>query len=452
MSFEKSYLSSHQKPDMRFKGLIKHLLPLLLLLWQAPAAAVLTIEITKTVDAGVPVAVVPFGWVGGGAGLEQDVAAIVRADLDRSGRFKNLPVRDMVGFPQTGEEIDFADWRRLNMDHLVVGQIRPLGNDQYQLRFQLFDVVRQQQLAGYKMNSSGRDLRTSAHRIADIIFEKLTGHRGAFATRVAYITSIKQTGGGREIALNVADADGFNAQTIVSSPEPLMSPSWSPDGQRLAYVSFEGGKPGIYVQDIFSGRRQQVASFPGINGAPAWSPDGRRLALTLSKDGNPDIFVLDLQTGQLRKLTDHYAIDTEPTWSPDGRWIAFTSDRGGGPQIYRAPSTGGDAERLSFQGSYNARPSYSPRGDAIAMVSRVGKNYRIGLLDLRTKAIRILTEGSLDESPSFAPNGSMIIYATKANGKGELAAVSVDGRVRQRLAMQVGDVREPIWSPYSKAK
>ncbi len=437
---------------MRLKGLSNTLLILSLLLWNAQAAAALTIEITQTVDAGVPVAVVPFGWVGGGAGLEQDVAAVVRADLDRSGRFKNLPVRKMVAFPQTGSEIDFDAWRRLNLDHLVVGQIRPLGADRYQIRFQLFDVVRKEQLAGYKMNTTARDLRTTAHRIADIIFEKLTGHRGAFATRVAYITSIKQPGGGREIALNVADADGFNAQTIVSSPEPLMSPSWSPDGQRLAYVSFEGGKPGIYVQDIYSGKRQQVASFPGINGAPAWSPDGRRLALTLSKDGDPDIYVLDLQTGQLRQLTDHYAIDTEPAWSPDGRWIAFTSDRGGGPQIYRIPSAGGEPERLSFKGGYNARPSFSPRGDAITMVSRVGKQFRIGLLNLRTKAIRILTEGALDESPSFAPNGSMIIYATKVNGKGELAAVSVDGRIRQRLAMQVGDVREPIWSPYSKAQ
>jgi len=329
----------------------------------------------------------------------------------------------------------------------------PEGRDGFMVRFQLFDVSTGESLAGYKIPSSAKDLRITAHRIADIIYEKLTGQRGAFATRIAYVNSVDDKDGEQRVSLNVADADGFNSQTIVTSKKPLMSPAWSQDGSRLAYVSFEGGRPAIYVQDIYTGKRSRVAAFPGINGAPAWAPDGRRLAVTLSKDGNPDIYVLDIASGSVTPIVRHSAIDTEPAWSPDGRWIIFTSDRGGGPQIYKVPSSGGgNPQRITFEGNYNARASYSPDGKSITLLTRENGSFKIGVLDLASGSMQTLSDGPLDESPSFAPNGAMIIYATKINNKGELSAVSVDGRVRQRLALQVGDVREPVWSPFSGSK
>ncbi len=424
---------------------------ILLAAWLGQASAdPLTIEITQGVEGALPVAVVPFGWTAPGAAPE-DLAAIIGADLTRSGRFRVLDRSDMLSRPQFGTEPDFRDWRVLGMEDLVVGQLEPQGAGGYLARFQLFDVFRGQQIIGYSLPTGARDLRSAAHRIADMIYKALTGDPGAFDTRIAYVTSIRGPDGKDEVTLEVADADGYNPQPIVSSGEPLMSPAWSPDGKRLAYVSFEQRRPAIYVQEVLSGGRRRVSAFPGINGAPAWSPDGRRLALTLSKDGNPDIYVMDLATGQVRPLTtQHYAIDTEPSWSPDGRWIAFTSDRGGGPQIYEIPVDGGAVRRLTFEGNYNATPRFSPDGKSLALVTRVGGNFRIGLLDLKSGSLRVLTNGSLDESPSFAPNGSMIIYATKVGGQGELAEVSVDGRVHERLTQRAGDVREPSWSPSSE--
>jgi len=421
---------------------------ILLAVWLGRVSAEpLTIEITQGTEGALPIAVVPFGWSGPGAAPE-DLAAIVGADLARSGRFKVLDRDDMLSRPETGADVDFRDWRVLGMEDLVVGQLQPQGGGGYLARFQLLDVYRGQQITGYALPSSTRDLRSTAHRIADMVYKALTGQPGAFDTRIAYVTSIRGRDGKSQVTLEVADADGYNPQGIVSSSEPLMSPAWSPDGNRLAYVSFEQGRPAIYVQEVLTGRRERVSAFPGINGAPAWSPDGRQLALTLSKDGNPDIYVLDLASRQLRPVTtQRYAIDTEPTWSPDGRSIAFTSDRGGGPQIYQIPVDGGSVRRLTFEGSYNASPKFSPDGKSLALVTRVQGKFRIGLLDLKTGALRVLTDGSLDESPSFAPNGSMIIYATKVGGQGELAAVSVDGRVHQRLTQRAGDVREPSWSP-----
>lgn len=420
------------------------LLLLVLWGWHLTAAAGLTIEITEGAEGALPIAVVPFG-----GSSPEDIAAIVASDLKRSGRFKPLPASDMLARPHTKADVDFRDWRALKQESLVVGQVAPSGSG-YQVRFELFDVFRGEQLAGYQFNTTARDLRPTAHHIADLIYEALTGERGAFATRIAYITGLRGSDGKERVALQVSDSDGFNPQTIFSSNEPVLSPAWSPDGRRLAYVSFENRKPAIYVQEVYSGQREKIADFPGINGAPAWSPDGRELAITLSKDGNPDIHVMDVASRSLRAITRHPAIDTEPAWSPDGRSLVFTSDRGGAPQIYRVSASGGEPQRVTFEGKYNARASFSSDGKRLTMVTRDGGEFRIGVLDLATKAFRTVSDGNLDESPSFAPNGSMIIYAARAQGRGVLYAVSADGRTRQRLALDVGDVREPVWSPYSK--
>ncbi len=419
--------------------------------WQTQVIAALTIEITEGVEGALPIAVVPFGWQGTAAAPGQDIAAIISSDLSRSGRFKTLPVSDMLARPQSDTEVEFRDWKVLGMENLVIGRIQPNGTGGYLVRFQLLDVFKGALLTGFSIPTTAANLRTTAHQIADVIYEKLTGERGAFATRIAYVVSTAGAGGEKRIALRVAAADGGDPETIVNSRSPLMSPAWSPDGRRLAYVSFDRGKPAIYVQEVFTGKRRQVAAYKGINGAPAWSPDGHKLALTLSKDGNPEIYVLNLNTKRLRRLTNHYAIDTEPSWSPDGRSLVFTSDRGGKPQIYQVSSSGGRSKRVTFEGGYNARASYSPDGKSLTLVTRQGKNFRIGVLELGSGRLQVLSTGHLDESPSFAPNGSMIIYATKTGGKHELAAVSLDGRVRQRLALQGGgDVREPVWSPYTR--
>jgi TolB protein len=419
-------------------------------LWQGLAAAGLTIEITKGAEGAVPIAVVPFDWQGQGAPPAEDVAAVVAADLQRSGRFRTLAEKDMLSRPHSGAGVDFRDWRALGQDALVVGTVTPNGLGGYLVQFQLFDTLRGEQLAGFSVPTTERGLRLIAHQIADIVYEKLTGTPGAFATRIAYITEEKGEDGVKRVALRVADADGHRPQTIVSSSEPLMSPAWSPDGRRIAYVSFEKRRHAIYVQEVLTGNRDKLSSFEGINSAPAWSPDGRRLAMTLSKDGNPDIYVMELATRRLSRLTRHYGIDTEPAWSPDGRSIVFTSDRGGGPQIYKVSAGGGKAQRLTFQNAYNARASYSPDGRFLTLVTREGGQYRIGLLDLENGLMQVLTRGSLDESPSFAPNGSMILYGSRSGRRGVLAAVSVDGGVRQRLALDGGDVREPAWSPLTK--
>ena len=421
-----------------------------LFLYQGSAHAALTIEITEGAEGALPIAVVPFRWMGAGAPPGQDVFEIVKADLARSGRFKTMPAEDMLSLPSNSDEVEFRDWQVFGMDNLVVGQIRPNGGGGYVIQFQLFDVFRGEQLTGFTIPTTARNLRATAHHISDIIYEKLIGEPGAFATRVAYVISQTQADGNKVISLRVADADGYNPQTIVNSNEPIMSPAWSPDGRRIAYVSFENKQPAIYVQEVATGRRNKVAAFKGINGAPAWSPDGRQLAITLSKDGNPDIFVLNLNSGKLKKLTRHYAIDTEASWSPDGRHIIFTSDRGGSPQIYQIPVYGGKAKRLTYENRYNARASYSPDGKSVIMVTRVDGHYRIAVLDVKSNVLNVLSNGDLDESPSFAPNGSMVIYATKQGYKGVLSAISIDGRVKQRLAVDEGDIREPVWSPYRR--
>jgi TolB protein len=421
------------------------LLLLTLLVAQGAAQARLTIEIVGGAEGAQPIAVVPFRTEAGGP-LVEDVAAVIAADLARTGRFKPMPRRDMLATPHTAEEVDLRDWRLQSMDNLVVGETLRQPDGNYEVRFVLFDVFRGEQLANMSFRSRPDELRFTAHRVADAIYERLTGQPGVFTTRIAYVTS-EWGGGGQRVVLRVADADGYNPQTIVSSKDPILSPAWSPDGRRLAYVSFENRRSAIFVQELATGRRERVAAYQGINGSPAWSPDGSRLAMTLSRDGNPEIYVLDLASRALTRLTDNPGIDTEPTWSPDGSAILFTSGRGGNPQIYRMPASGGGATRVTFENDYNGRASFSPDGRSLVMVTRVNGRFRIGLLDLGTRVTRLLSDGGLDESPSFAPNGSMVIYATLHNGRGVLAAVSVDGNVSQRLSQDLGEVREPAWSP-----
>jgi len=409
----------------------------------------LEIDIVGGNAAALPIAVVPMPYQGSGAAPETDVAAVVTADLNRSGQFRGLPANDIIERPTRGGEVNYPTWRALNQDYLVVGRVVDAGGGSFRVEYELFDVAKQQRLLGFALTARANAMRDVAHQVSDAIYEKILGVRGAFFTRMAYITA---TGTGRasRYALMVADSDGFNPQTVVRSSEPLLSPSWSPDGNKLAYVSFEGGNSSIYIQTIGSGAREMVAKFRGINGAPAFSPDGRRLALTLSRSGNPEIYVMDLGSRALTQVTNHFGIDTEPTWSADGGSLYFTSDRGGKPQIYRAAASGGSAARITFQGSYNASASVAADGKKIATAQGAGNTYRIAMMDASLGSPRwsTLSPGSLDESPSFAPNGAIILYAAREGRRGVLYAVSADARVRQRLVLADGDVREPSWGPF----
>ena len=415
----------------------------------ASAQQGLEIDIVGGNASALPIAIVPMPYQGSATAPETDVAAIVRADLERSGAFRSLPVASIVERPTRGSEVQYPTWRALKQDYLVVGRVVDGSGGGFRVEYELFDVAKQERMLGLALTARPNAMRDVGHQMADAIYEKILGVRGAFWTRIAYIT---QTGLGREAryALMVADSDGFNPQTVVRSAEPLLSPSWSPDGRKLAYVSFERGNSSIYIQDIATGARELVSSFRGINGAPSFSPDGRRLALTLSRSGNPEIYVMDLGSKQLTQLTNQFGIDTEPTWSADGASIYFTSDRSGNPQIYRVASSGGSASRVTFQGNYNASATVSYDGKKIAVAQGSGSNYRIAMMDSSLGSPRwsTLSPGSLDESPSFAPNASMVIYAAREGRRGVLYAVSADARVRQRLVLADGDVREPAWSPY----
>lgn len=443
------------------KKLHKLILGLTLILAAGPVHALLDIEITSGVEGEMPMAIVPFKWNGTGPAPTTNVAAIIKADLYRTGLFKFTKEKDFVERPHHGGEVNFRNWQVLGVESLVVGSVTPDGKGGYVIQFQLFDIyskAKQQQagqpeykikqLAGHRLHVTAKKLRQAAHRISDIVYQKLTGKRGAFSQRIAYVTKIQIPGKGARYALRVADSDGHAPFTVHSSPEPIMSPAWSPNGREMAYVSFENGKPAIYIQDLTSAQRRLVSARPGINGAPAWSPDGRMLAVTLSYQGNPEIYLLDLQTRRTRRMTNNTAIDTEAAFSPDGKYLLFTSDRSGRPQIYRMPVSGGRAQRLTFEGKYNASASFSRDSKTVLMVHHDGNGFRVAVMDLSNSQIKVLTKGRLDESPAWAPNGSMVIYASESRGRGVLYVVSADGRVSQRLLLQTGDVREPVWEPF----
>lgn len=431
-----------------FKRLPGCLAALLALLPITSARADLLIDVTRGVSDAVPIAVVPFARaVPADGGL--DVAAVVQRDLDASGRFKSMERRDMLSQPQRARDVVVADWRAARNDYIVVGRVVANSPAELVIEFELLNLLSGQVLLEQRVTVAPAALRFGAHRVADLIYERLTGIRGAFSTRIAYV-SVDSVSGGQRYQLLLADADGENMRTILESPQPILSPTWSADGEWVAYVSFENHASAVYVQRVRTGERRVVSSRAGINGAPAFSPDGRKLALTLSgTTANPDIYVLDLATQGLTRITEDPAIDTEAVWSPDGRFLFFTSDRAGGPQVYRVAAQGGEQpRRLTFGVPYAARPRISPDGQHLAMVVRDGSGYHIAIQDVSSGQLRTLTRGSLDESPSFAPNGAQVIYAARERGQGVLAAVSADGQVSQRLKADRGEVREPAWGPF----
>jgi TolB protein len=412
-----------------------------LVLLAGDAHAQLTIEIIGGGANQVPVAVLPFV---GETALPQSITEIVEQDLTRSGRFRTLFVGGISPLPSEMAQVSFADWKSRLADALVIGQARRLPDGRFEVRFHLLDVPKQAQIGGVAYTLAAAQVRLTAHKIADFIYEKLTGERGVFSTRIAYV--VKQ---GARYELRVADADGQNAQSILISHEPIMSPAWSPDGTRMAYVSFQNKKPILYVQNLSASRQPApVANYRGSNSAPAWSPDGKQLAAVLTRDGTSQIYLMNADGGNLRRLTTSEAIDTEPFFTPDGQSIYFTSDRGGSPQIYRMAASGGEPARVTFDGDYNVSPRVSPDGKTLVFISRISGRFQLMSMDLESRQIQALTDGQRDESPTFAPNGRIILYASDVDNRGVLAAVSSDGRFKQRLGIQAADIREPSWGPF----
>lgn len=420
---------------------------LLIAAYSSQAFSVLHIEITGANASALPIAIVPFGWKSTSGRLPVEFSEVIGSDLERSGQFRAVPVDQMIHQPHKGSEIKFENWSILGVENVVVGNVVLNSGSYYVIEFQLFDVFKKRQLVGQSFTVPANELRNVAHAISDEIYKALTGERGAFNTRIAYVVA-EPYQGKLQYRLEVADTDGYDARTILRSKQPIMSPSWSPDGRYLAYVSFESKRSEIWVHAVFEGKRDVVARFKGINSAPVWSPDGRKLALTSSHKGNSDIYLLDLADKTMQQLTDDWAIDTEPAWMPDGKAIVFTSGRSGSPQLYFLALDGSKARRLTFEGKYNASATISPDGKTIAMVHGEAGRYQIAALDMKTGLFRLLTNGRLDESPSFAPNGSIVLYATEQQGRGILAAVSIDGRTRQSLAFSDGNIREPTWGPF----
>ncbi len=412
-----------------------------LMLLQTAARAELTIEITGAGANRIPLAIADFG---GEPGVSRALTSVIRGDLERSGLFKLVDTSGVAMTESTSPA--YGDWKNRGADALTAGSISASPDGRQEARFRLYDVNKQTALAGAAFVTSSAMLRAAGHRIADVIYEKLIGEPGVFSTRIAYVVR----SGAARYELHIADADGQNAQAALKSREPIISPAWSPDGTRLAYVSFENKKPVVYVHSLASGQRIVVANFKGSNSAPAWSPDGRKLAIVLSKDGGSQIFTVNADGSGVQRVSTVAGISTEPFFSPDGQAIYFTSDRGGSPQIYRTDVNGGDAQRVTFEGSYNVSPRVSPDGKSLAFISRREGAFRLAVMDLASKQVQILTDSNKDESPSFAPNGRMILIATEIGGRGVLSAVSVDGRIKQRLSIPAGDVREPAWGPFSK--
>jgi TolB protein len=412
------------------------------------AGAQLTVQILKGMAESVPIAIVPLAWEGAGP-APWDVAATVQADLERSGRFRPLPRAQLVELPHAASDVDASDWRMLKVDYVLVGRLAPAAGGRYDLRYELVSVASGERLLGTSVPVDARALKRASHRVSDAVYEKILGVRGAFATRIAYV-AVDGPVTKRNFRLIVSDADGANEHVVFASPDPIMSPAWSPDGRSLAYVSFHSGLAAIYMQALSTGSQVQVSARSGINGAPSFSPDGRQLALALSRrDGNVDVYVLTLATQELQRLTEDPAIDTEPAWALDGRSIYFTSDRAGAPQVYSVGlEAGARARRVTFEGGYNARPRVSPDGRTLAVVTLDRGAYRIGAVDMQRGTLQVLSGGQLDESPSIAPNGADILYTSRVGGRDTLAIVSSDGRVQQKIAASSGELREPAWSPF----
>ena len=404
--------------------------------------------ISSGTDRATPIAVVPFGWQGGSV-LPDDMAEIIGNDLRNSGVFEPIARQNMISLPTQASEIIYRDWQALGAQYVLVGSIVPNAG-RLQVQFALFNVTSQQQVLTGSVGGGVDQLRDMAHHIADQSFEKLTGVKGAFSTRLLYVTAERFGVNNTRYTLQRSDYDGARAVTLLQSREPILSPSFAPDGRRIAYVSFEQKRPRIFVQHIDTGRREQITNFEGLNGAPAWSPDGNRLAFVLSRDGNPEIYVMDMGTRQLRRVTNQPSIDTEPFWGKDGQTLYFTSDRSGKPQIYRTNINGGAAERVTFIGNYNANPKLSADEKTLVMIHRQDGYtvFKVAAQDLQRGNLRILSDTSLDESPTVAPNGTMVIYATRQQGRGVLVLASTNGRVRLPLPTAQGEVREPSWSPY----
>lgn len=414
----------------------------------------LDLVLTKGVSSAVPIAIVPFSGQDDPK-APNNVSSVIQADLQNSGQFKVMDPQTMTQTPHLAKDVNLNYWRQAQVNAVVVGSVTPQGGDNYQVNFTLMNVFHgagqagNQVLASQTITVPGKELRGLAHHISDTIYQQLTGVRGVFSTRVAYVLAQRTPGQPRKYVLEVADVDGYNPRPLLTSTQPIMSPAWSHDGKQIAYVSFENITPAVYVHDVGSGARRAVSKFPGINGAPAWSPDNNQLALVLSKSGNPKIYILNLANGNLKQMTQGTSIDTEPNWSPDGKSLIFTSDRGGGPQIYRLSLSDGKTERVTFSGNYNARASFTPDGQHIVMIHReAGQMYNIATQDLGTGTLQILSRSGFDSSPSIAPNGRMVLFETDASQSGMLGMISLDGKVQLHVPADNGSVQDPSWSPF----